>query len=166
MSVYADYSPAEQRLLLASLEAAGVAVAAASLGRKAETASEGFAAASYILESRASDLGNTLIGSVQFALKERAAAGDSFPDFVKLASAPGAKDQAMETIRQLVALLANKSSQEEADGYKTWLMNIAVQTSKAGKEGGNMLGWGSVAVNDAERAALAEIAQTLGMQAP
>ena len=43
-------------------------------------------------------------------------------------------------------------------------MNIAVETSKAGKEGGNFLGWGGEMVNDAERAALKEVAQVLGIQ--
>jgi len=165
MSVFSDYTPEEQQVLLRSIEAAGVAVAAASLGRKAETASEGFAAASYILESRAAYLGNTLIGSVQYALQARAAAGKSFPDFAKLAAAPGAAAEALATLAQVVALLASKSDAEEAAGYREWLMNIAVATSKAGKEGGNILGWGAVAVNDAERAALAQIAQTLGLPA-
>jgi hypothetical protein len=164
MSVFADYSPEEQQLLLRSLEGAGVAVSAASLGRKAETASEGFAAASYILDSQATYLGNTLIGSVQYELKRRSAAGQHFPDFVKLAMAPGAAEQALAALRQVAALLDEKTTKEEAAGYKDWLMNIAIQTSKAGKEGGNFLGRGAVLVNDAEKAMLAQIAQILGIQ--
>ena len=71
MSVYADYTPEEQQVLLRSLQAAAVAISAASLGRKVETASEGFAAASYITDRSAAQVDNTLIGSVQFALDER-----------------------------------------------------------------------------------------------
>ena len=52
MSVLDDYSAEEQSLLLRSLAAAAIAIAAASPGRKVETASEGFAAASYIMEVR------------------------------------------------------------------------------------------------------------------
>ncbi|MBK8048731.1 MAG: hypothetical protein IPK16_17365 [Anaerolineales bacterium] len=154
MTVLADYSQEEQQVLLRSLEAAGIAVSAASLGRKAETASEGFAAASYILEHREEYLTNTLIGSVQFALQQRAESGQKFPDYAKLAEAPGAEAQALDTLRQAVAILDAKSTPAEASGYKHWLMNIAVTTSEAGKEGGNFLGWGAVAVSDTEKAVL------------
>ncbi len=164
MTVLADYSQEEQQMLLRSLEAAGIAVSAASLGRKAETASEGFAAASYILEHRQEYLANTLIGSVQYALQQRAESGQKFPDYAKLAEAPGAKEQAMDALRQVVALLDAKSPAEEAGGYKRWLMSIAVATSEAGKEGVNFLGWGAVAVNDAEKDVLNEISEVLGLQ--
>ena len=164
MSIFADYGPEDQQLLLRSMEAAGIAVSAASLGRKAETASEGFAAASYILASQFDYLGNTLIGSVQYELKSRAAAGQQFPDFVKLAMEPGAQEEALDVLRQISALLAEKTTAEEAAGYKEWLMNIAIKTSEAGKEGGNFFGRGAVLVNDAEKATLAQIAEILGIQ--
>ncbi|HKZ91484.1 MAG TPA: hypothetical protein VJZ50_05040 [Candidatus Limnocylindrales bacterium] len=48
MSVYGELSDDERRLLRASLEAAAVAISAASPGRSEETASEGFAAASFV----------------------------------------------------------------------------------------------------------------------
>ena len=102
MSVLADYSPEEQQLLLRSLDAAGIAIAAASLGRKVDTASEAFAAASYIMESHGAYLGNTLINSIQFDLDQRVKAGQRFPSFEKLAAAPGAQAEAMETLRQVV----------------------------------------------------------------
>ena len=76
---------------------------------------------------------------------------------MKLAAAPGAAQQALAALRQVAALLDEKTTAEEAAGYKEWLMNIAVQTSQAGKEGGNFMGWGAVAVNDAETAMLAQI---------
>ena len=163
MSVYADYTPDEQLVLLRSLQAAAVAISAASLGRKVETASEGFAAASYITDRSAAQLDNTLIGSVQFALDERVRSGQPFPDYVKVAMAPDAGPQALETLRQVAALLAAKSTPAEADGYKQWLMEIAAHTTEAGKEGGNFFGRGAVLVNDAERAALEEVGKALGV---
>ena len=162
MSVFADYSTEEQQLLLRSLQAAAVAISAASPGRKTETVSEGFAAASYIMERNAAQLDNTLINSVQFALDERAKTGQPFPDYVKVATAPDAGPQALEALRQVAALLAAKSTPAEADGYKQWLMEIAARTTEAGKEGGNFFGRGAVLVNDAEKAALQEIATALG----
>jgi hypothetical protein len=70
----------------------------------------------------------------------------------------------LATLRQVAALLAEKSTPAEANGYKEWLMKIAALTTEAGKEGGNFLGWGAVLVNDAEKAALAEVAAALGVE--
>lgn len=165
MSVLADYTPEEQQTLLQSLRAAAVAVSAASPGRERETASEGIAAATYIIESRGEFLDNPLIGSVLFELEQRAASESRFANFVEIATAPGAHAQAMETLRDAVALLAERVEPAEAAGYRRWLYNIADRTAHGGQEGGNFLGWGSVAVNEAEEAALKEIAQLLGLAA-
>ena len=162
MTTLTDYTPDEQQLLLRSLQAAAVAVSAASLGRKTETVSEGFAAASFIMARSQATVDNTLITSIQFALDERAKADQPFPSFEKAAAAPDAEADAMETLRQVDALLAAKSTPDEAQGFKQWLMEIAQRTAAAGKEGGNFFGRGAVQVNDAERAALAQIAQVLG----
>ncbi|HHY55824.1 MAG TPA: hypothetical protein GYA08_10345, partial [Chloroflexi bacterium] len=60
MNLFTDYTSEEQQLLLRSLQAAAVAVSAASLGRKTETISEGFAAASFIMERTQATVGNPL----------------------------------------------------------------------------------------------------------
>ena len=163
MSLFTDYTPDEQQLLLRSLQAAAVAISAASLGRKTETVSEGFAAASLITERSEATVANPLITSVQFALDQRAKSGQPFPNFEKAASAPNAKAEAMQTLQQVAALVDAKSVPEVAQGYKRWLYEIAQRTAEAGKEGGNFFGRGAVLVNDAERDALAEIAQALGV---
>lgn len=163
MTVYSDFSADEQFLLRASLEAAAVAVSAASPGRKEETASEGFAAASYVLGSREAYVGNTLVSSVILALEERAREEQPFPDFVKVASEPGAREWAMDILRQARALLDARATPDECAGYKAWLMGIADATAAAGKEDQGFLGTGGVMVNDAERAALDEVAATLGV---
>jgi hypothetical protein len=165
MSVLADYTADEQSLLLRSLSAAAVAIAAASLGRKTETVREGFAAAQYIMEVRQPYLANPLIGSVQYELKRRADAGEPFPDFVDQASADGAEQAAFDTLGAAAALLDAKTAPEEALGFKQWLLAIATTTKQAGKEGGNFLGWGAVEVNDEERAALQRMTQVLGVPA-
>jgi len=163
MSVLSDYTPDEQFLLMEGPRLGAVVVAAASLGRKSETANEGFAAADYVLSSRGDFLENTLIGSIQFALEQRAETDAKFADFTELASAPDATDKSLARLRQLADLLARKSEPEEAAGYKQWVMNAAVRTSEAGKEGGGFLGRGAVAVNDAERQALTQVAAALGL---
>lgn len=163
MSLFTDFTPDEQQLLLRSLQAAAVAISAASLGRKTETVSEGFAAASLIMERSEATVGNPLIASVQFALDQRAKSRQPFPSYEKAASAPDAREEAMQTLRQVAALVDAKSPPEEAQGYKRWLLEIAQRTAEAGKEGGNFFGRGAVLVNEAEKDALAEIAQVLGV---
>lgn len=161
MSLFTDYTPDEQQLLLRGLQAAAVAISAASLGRKTETFSEGFAAASLITERSEATVANPLITSIQFALDQRAASGQPFPNFEKAASAPNAKEEAMQTLHQVAALVDAKASSEVALGYKRWLYEIAQRTAEAGKEGGNFFGRGAVLVNDAEKDALAAVARTL-----
>lgn len=163
MTIYADFDSDEQRLLLRSLEAAGIVVSAASLGRKEETASEGFAVASRILESRHEHIGDPLISSVILAIEERVAAEQPFPSYERLAEAEGAKAAAMATLRDVVALLDARATTDEAAGYKRWLMELATVAAQAGKEDQGFLGRGGVLVNDAERAALGEVAAVLGI---
>jgi hypothetical protein len=162
MTVYDQFSEEEQQLLRASLEAAAVAISTASPGRQEETVSEGFAAASFILGSRAGYVADPLISSVILALEQRVRAERPFPDYVEVASAPGARQWAMETLRSAVALLDARAEPGEAASYRQWLMRIARVTAEAGKEDQGFLGRGGVKVNDAERAALAEVARVLG----
>jgi hypothetical protein len=165
MSILSDYSAEEQQLLLRSLSAAALAIAAASLGKRRETASEGIAAATYILESREEFLGNTLVGSVQHELEIRAEQGAAFPNFEEQAVAEGAATTALATLRDVATLLDTKSTQDEASGYKQWLLSIAKNTALGGTEGGNWLGRGAVQVNEAEKEALKKVNDALGLAA-
>jgi hypothetical protein len=162
MNVYGDFSDEEQRLLRASLEAAAVAVSSASPGRPEETASEGFAAASFVLQRRADYIDSRLISGVIADLEARLKAEQPFPDFARMAEAPGAHDWAMETLRSVAALLDAKAAPEDAVAYKGWLMRLATIVARAGKEDQGFLGRGGVLVNSAEQAALAAIANALG----
>lgn len=166
MLVYGDFSPEEQLLLRRSLLAVAVAVSAASPGRPEETVSEGFAAATYVLDHRDDYVRSPLITSVIAWLQEQADAEQPFPDFVKVAKAPDAEAQAMETLRGVAGLLEERVDPAEAAAYRGWLMSIATTVAAAGKEDQGFLGRGGVAVNDRERAVLAEIAGVLGVQPP
>ena len=164
MTVYSDYDPEEQKVLRSSLEAAAVAVSAASLGRKEETVSEGFAAASFVLDSREAYVANTLVSSVIIELQQEAKDGRKFPDYGALASAVGAVQSSMDTLRAVVKLLDQKATPDEAAGYKSWLMQIATITAKAGKEEQGFVGRGGVQVSDKERAQLQGISEVLGVE--
>ena len=94
MSLYADYEPDAQRVLVRAISAAAVLVTTASPGSKADTVSEGFAAAEYVLDSLEANIGNTLVSSVIIAIRDRLAAEGPFPDYTEVASAPDAANQA------------------------------------------------------------------------
>jgi hypothetical protein len=163
MTLYSEFDPEEQRLLRGSLEYAAVYISASSPGRSEETVSEGVAAATTVLGSRAEYLAYPLIESVIQALEERAKREERFPDYSAVARAPGAKDEAAAALRAVVALLDARATPEEAAAYKRWLLSIATAVAEAGKEDQGFLGRGGVLVNDAERAALAELATLLGV---
>jgi hypothetical protein len=166
MTLLGDFDPDDQRLLLQALEAAAVLISTASPGRKEETASEGFAMAAYVLESARDHIAQPLLMSITGALEDRAADGGSFPDYVKVVKAPGARDRAMDIVRSAAAVVDAGATPDEASAYKAWLLGIATAVAAAGKEDQGFLGRGGVMVNDAERAALAELAAVLGLEAP
>ena len=69
------------------------------------------------------------------------------------------KRKAIDELRAVSSILDAKAP-EDATAFKAWLREIAQQAAEAGTEGG-FLGFGGVAVSDAERATLAEISDAL-----
>jgi len=164
MTVLADYSDSEQELLRSAIASAAMAISAASLGRKEETVSEGYAAADMVLKSQPDYVGNTLVTSILVQVQEDLKTGHVFPDYLERASAPGVYDESLIVIGRAVKLLEERSEPEEAEGYRRWLLSIARAVAEAGKEDQGFLGRGGVMVNDAERAALKAVAGALGVE--
>jgi hypothetical protein len=163
MTVIGDLTDDERTVLFAALRAAPVVISAASPGRKEETASEGYAAASAILQSRDAYVANPLVSSIIVAIEQRIHAEQPFPDHVAVATAPDAEAHALAALRAGAALLDARCTPDEAAGTKRWLLEIARVTAEAGKEDQGFLGRGGVLVNDEERAALARVAEALGV---
>jgi len=161
MSLLSDYPADEQRLLMEGPRLAAIVVSAASPGRGSETVAEGFAAIQYAMNRSEEFLGNTLISSIQYGVEQLAQADHKFADYSKLATTPDAGKQALARLGQIADALDARSDPAEAAGYKKWVMKAATLASEAGKEGVNFFGRGAVLVNDAEQAALTEIATTL-----
>jgi hypothetical protein len=166
VTVLADLDRDERRLLLSSLDASAILVSSASLGRGEETVSEGFAVAEHILGSLGDHLDDPLVTSTIVAVQERIRREEPFPDYVALASKPGAHEEAAEILRATAALLAARVPVDEAEGFKRWLVRIAIVAAEAGKEDQGFLGRGGVAVNERERAAIREVAAILGVTDP
>jgi hypothetical protein len=69
------------------------------------------------------------------------------------------KAKALDALRQAAALVAAKAP-DDAVAYKAWLARISQNVAEAASEGG-FLGFGGVAVSEAEKATLAEISTAL-----
>ena len=162
MSLYADYEPEQQRVLVRAISAAAVLVTTASPGSKADTVSEGFAAAEYVLDSLEANIGNTLVSSVIIAIRDRLTAEEPVPDYTEVASAPDAANQARAALTMVATLLNTRTTPEEAAGYKDWLIGVARASAAGAIEDKGFLGRGGVQVNDAERAAIEEVGRLLG----
>jgi hypothetical protein len=72
------------------------------------------------------------------------------------------KQQAIDKLHQVAAIVDQKASAEEATELKHWWYAIAERTAHAAKEGG-FLGIGGERVSEEEKAALQELAATLGL---
>lgn len=166
MTLISAFDPADQLLLMQGLEAAAVLISTASLGRKEETASEGIAMANHVLQSASEHFAHPLLASIIQALDDRAAVGGAFPDYGKVVTAPDARERAVGIVRSAVAAVDSGATLDEASAYRAWLLGIATAVAQAGKEDQGFLGRGGVMVNDAERAALVELAAMLGLEAP
>ena len=79
------------------------------------------------------------------------------------AKADDLKRRAIDAV-QGAATIVEQKAPVEATAYKGWLLKIASSVSEASKEGG-FLGFGGVAVSDAERATLAELTAALESKA-
>lgn len=71
------------------------------------------------------------------------------------------KTRAIEELRAVASLLDAKAP-GEAPGFKVWLQQVGRKAAEAGAEGG-FLGFGGVAVSDAEKATLGDISRALGL---
>jgi hypothetical protein len=74
-------------------------------------------------------------------------------------SASGLKDAALAELRA-VSEIVDAKAQDDAAGFKAWLQDVAQKAAEAGTEGG-FLGFGGVAVSDAEKSTIAEISSAL-----
>ena len=87
------------------------------------------------------------------------------PDLEGLESQEELRVEGLAKLREAVELLESKATPEEVDGYKAFTLTVAQRAAEADKSGG-VVGIGGERVSDAEREALAAIAEALGTQPP
>jgi hypothetical protein len=157
MSTRVDYTTDEWQLLRSAPVLAGFAVIAADehgpIGTLKEVVSlaRGYTAA----ERQYPD--NQLIQRVVQSLADEdgvadESAGPEEPLAAALASCRGVSD-----------LLTLKATPQAAEQYKRWVLDVALRTARAAKEGGGLFGIGGTRVSPAEVTTLDMLAGTLGI---
>jgi len=163
MATKADFSPEEWSRVLASPMVASTAITAADPSGLWGLLKEGMAGGWELLDAKQEPNANPLVKAVAEDFAEgnaRTLARDHLQSIFKGAQATDLKQRAVGELSLLPVLLDARAPQDAA-AFKAWLREIAQKAAEAAKEGGFM-GFGGVAVSDAEKATLAEISAALG----
>lgn len=159
-----SFSADEWSKIVGSPMLAAMAVTLADPSGLWGTLKEGFASASALLDARkdtrAADLIKAIIAELETS-EGRIMARDSFKAQMTAKIPIEMKAQAIAALASISQLVDSKAGQD-APAFKTWLLGIAERVAAASKEGGT-LGFGGVAVSDAEKATLDEL--SLAMRA-
>jgi len=161
-----DFTAEEWARILASPMMASMAITAADpsglWGLLKEALSSGWS----VLEAKQDAAANPLAKAIADAMSDpasRDAARARVQTQFKGAQLQDVKAKAISELRE-VARLVDAKAPEAAPGFKAWLQHVAQKAAEAGTEGG-FLGFGGVAVSDAEKATLAEISTALNATA-
>lgn len=87
------------------------------------------------------------------------------PDLKGLENQQELRVQGLAKLRGAIELLESRATAEEVDEYRAFCLAVAERAAAADKSGG-VLGVGGERVTDAEREALAAVAEALGTQPP
>jgi len=123
---------------------------------------EGMAGGWALLEARQTAGADPLVKATaeDFATNEgRAAAREALQQRFTGATFSAIKGTALAELKAVAGILDEKAP-EDAAAFKAWLLHVAQKAAAAGTEGG-FLGFGGVAVSEAEKATLAEISTAL-----
>lgn len=159
MSNKSDYTSEEWQSLLKAPGLAGMIVALSSPNGPIGAAKESMAISRLILESKQQSSSNELVKSITDDLMtSEGRRSASMMDL--LGKKPEVlKDLAMSNLTQVRGIVASKS-EADSQALTAWLSDLAKRVSEAANEGG-FFGFGGTQVNDAERAALAQINKAL-----
>ena len=163
MAGKANFTPDEWTRIVASPMVAGMAITAADPSGLWGLLKEAFAGGQSLLAVKQDTSANPLAKAVadDITVPEiRTAARDRLQGQFKGAQIGDMKNRAIEELRA-VATLVDTKAPDDAAGFKTWLQSVAQKAAEAGNEGG-FLGFGGVAVSEAEKATLVEISSALG----
>lgn len=178
MTTQADFTPEEWQTILTSPTVVGATVMLAAtsgpIGTVKEMIAVGKAVANVIEKGSSNSLVQALAQDAKTRMEAQKAKqpgqevklDPAIEERIKSAKSPeAARAVFMQEVSEVAALVSSKATPDEAQGFKQWLMSVAVEVAQAAKEGG-FLGFGGTQVSDAEKAALAELSGVLGVPAP
>lgn len=168
MATKSNFTPEEWSRLLSSPLVAGMAITAADPSGVWGLLKEGMAGGWALLEARQNTQANSLVRAIaeDFGTAEgRSAARTALQGKFSGTTFSAMKAAAISELRSVAEIIKAKAP-EDAAAFQVWLQEVAQKAAEAGKEGG-FLGFGGVAVSEAEKSTLAEIssALTTGMAA-
>jgi hypothetical protein len=153
MTGKADFSPEEWGVVLKGPPSAGMIVITAQRGG---TFRESFSMAKSYGEARKQHGESQLLDEIASTKPEI--------DRTRYHTPEELKEHGLQHLREAVELLERKATPEEADEYRRFVLTLANRVADAHKEG--FLGLSGERVSEAERAAVAEIAEALGTDSP
>jgi hypothetical protein len=159
MTTKADFTPEEWKTIFTAAPMAGLAITAASPSGPFGVIKEMFAVGHAIGETLQQGSQNPLINALIADMKARGTKPDR-PQNIH--SPQDAENAALDNLRKVSEILATKAPAAEGDEFKRWIVGIAKNVAEASNEGG-FLGFGGTKVSDAEKAAIAKVAQALGV---
>jgi hypothetical protein len=144
----ADFTEEEWKTVLEAPPSAGLLVILSDRGGSVR---ETFSMASAYTEARKQHGESELLDEIVSAKPET--------DRTRAGSPDELKQHNLDNIRQAVALLKTKATDEEVEEYRKFIRGLAERVAEARKEG--FLGLSGERVSDAERSAIAEIESAL-----
>lgn len=144
MTGKADFIEDEWKLVLEGPPSAGMIVLTAQRGGSFR---ETFAMANAYAEARQQHGQSELLDEIASAKPQI--------DHTRYRSVEELREHGLQNVRDAIALLEQKATPDEVDAYKRFVLTLADKVAAAHREG-------DVAVSDAERAAIDEIAAALG----
>jgi hypothetical protein len=149
MTGKADFTEEEWKTILEAPPSAGLVVILSDRGGSIR---ETFSMAKAYTEARQQHGESELLDEIAAAKPEM--------DRTRAGSPEELKQHNLDNVRQGVALLQAKATEEEVAEYKKFILGLAEKVAEARKEG--FMGLSGERVSDAERAAIGEVEAALG----
>jgi len=162
MADKASFSTDEWPKVVGSPILAGMAVTLADPSGLWGTLKEGMASAYALMDAKKDAGASSLVKAIVAELETsegRTMAREAFKVQLTAKTPAELKTQAIAALSSVAMLLDSKAG-TDAQAFKIWLNGIAERVAAASKEGG-FLGFGGVAVSDAEKATLTEVSGAL-----
>ena len=160
MATKADFTAEEWKQIQRAPFMAGLAVVAASPSGPFGVVKELFAVGKMLgavkTQGTSNDLIKALVADIEAGAKDLSA-----PAEMKGKTPEQVKSYAIESLRQVAALIDKKTKPDEAQGFKQWLVSVAQKVAEAAKEGG-FLGFGGTQVSEQEAATIKDLSAALG----